>query len=133
MSALPPPHARRIVVTGLGFITSIGNNREQVLTSLRERRTGIEYFPPLERTGVNVRLAGTIKEFSFPELRSDEWAYPSEYKIERTQLRSLSPNGVYAHCAMTQAIQDAQAAPGDCLEPPHRRHVRLERLRVAHL
>jgi 3-oxoacyl-[acyl-carrier-protein] synthase I len=104
-------HQRRVVVTGLGFITSIGNNREQVLSSLRERRTGIEYFKPLERTGVNVRLAGTVKEFTFPELRSDEWIYPSEYKIERTQLRSLAPNGVYAYCAMQQAINDAQLPP----------------------
>jgi len=117
MSAPPPPHARRIVVTGLGFITSIGNNREQVLTSLRERRTGIEYFPPLERTGVNVRLAGTVKEFSFPELRSDEWIYPAQYKIERSQLRSLSPNGVYAHCAMIQAIEDAQLPPAIVSNP----------------
>ena len=105
---LPP---RRIVVTGLGFITSIGNNREQVLTSLRECRTGIEYYTPLERSGVNVRLAGTVKNFEFPEVRSDEWIYPAEYKIERAQLRSLAPNGVYAYCAMEQAIKDAQLAP----------------------
>jgi 3-oxoacyl-[acyl-carrier-protein] synthase-1 len=65
----------------------------------------------LERTGVNVRLAGTVKDFTFPEIRSDEWIYPSEYKIERTQLRSLAPNGVYAYCAMEQAIKDAQLAP----------------------
>jgi 3-oxoacyl-[acyl-carrier-protein] synthase I len=99
---------RRVVVTGLGFITSIGNSQEQVLTSLRECRTGIEYYTPLERTGVNVRLAGTVKDFDFPEVRSDEWVYPEEYKIERTQLRSLAPNGVYAYCAMEQAIKDAQ-------------------------
>ena len=108
---------RRIVVTGLGFITSIGNSREDVLTSLRECRTGIEYYTPLERTGVNVRLAGTVKGFEFPEVRSDEWIYPSEYKIERTQLRSLAPNAVYAYCAMEQAIKDAQL-PRDLVSNP---------------
>ena len=104
-------NGRRVVVTGLGFITSIGNNREQVLTSLRECRTGIEYYPELERSGVNVRLAGTVKDFSFPELRSDEWIYPSEYEIPREHLRSLAPHGVYGFCAMQQAIADAQLPP----------------------
>jgi 3-oxoacyl-[acyl-carrier-protein] synthase-1 len=103
--------SRRVVVTGLGFITSIGNNRENVSRSLRDSRTGIEYYAPLERTGVPVRLAGTVKEFSFPELRSDEWTYPEVYQISREQLRSMSPNVLYAFCAMQQAIADAQLSP----------------------
>ncbi len=105
------PQERRVVVTGLGFITSIGNNREQVLNSLRECRTGIEYYPDLERSGVHVRLAGTVKDFSFPELRPDEWSYPAEYEIPREHLRSMSPNAVYGFCAMQQAITDAQLVP----------------------
>jgi 3-oxoacyl-[acyl-carrier-protein] synthase I len=108
---------RRVVVTGLGLITSIGNNREQVLQSLRDCRTGIEYYPALERTGVPVRLAGTVKEFTFPELRSDEWTYPEAYEISREQLRSMSPNVLYAFCAMQQAIADAQL-PRDLVSNP---------------
>ena len=106
-----PSNSRRVVVTGMGFITSIGNDREQVLESLRECRTGIEYFAPLERTGVPVRLAGTVKGFDFPELHSDEWIYPKDYDIPRAQLRSMSPNVVYAYCAMQQAIADARLSP----------------------
>lgn len=102
---------RRVVVTGLGFITSIGNNREQVLRSLRELRTGIEYYPELERARVPVRLAGTVKEFSFPELKPDEWTYPASYDIPREYLRSMGPNAVYGFCAMQQAIADAQLSP----------------------
>ena len=102
---------RRAVVTGIGLITSIGNNRDEVLQSLRETRTGIEYFPPLERPGVPVRLAGTIKGFEFPELHPDEWTYPKEYEIPREQLRSMSPNVLYAFCAMQQAIADARLTP----------------------
>ena len=111
MSMQNQTSARRVVVTGLGFITSIGNNRAEVLSSLREARTGIEYYPELERTGVPVRLAGTVKEFSFPELRSDEWIYPAAYKIRREHMRSMSPNAVYGFCAMEQAIADAQLPP----------------------
>ncbi|MEP6955944.1 MAG: beta-ketoacyl-[acyl-carrier-protein] synthase family protein [Chthoniobacterales bacterium] len=117
MSNRPSHEPRRVVVTGLGFITSIGNDRAQVLASLRESRTGIEYFKPLERTGVNVRLAGTVKEFEFPELRSDEWIYPESYKIERTNLRSMAPNAVYAYCAMQQAIADARMTPDHVSNP----------------
>ncbi len=102
---------RRVVVTGLGFITSIGNNREQVLTSLRELRTGIVYYPDLERSRVPIRLAGLVKEFSFPELRSDEWTYPATYDIPREHLRSMGPNAVYGYCAMQQAIKEAQLPP----------------------
>ena len=102
---------RRVVITGLGLITSIGNNREQVVQSLRETRTGIEYFAPLERPGVPVRLAGTIKGFTFPELHPDEWTYPDGYEITREQLRSMGPNVLYAFCAMQQAIADAQLSP----------------------
>src|ERR1700757_2979872 len=111
MPADRSPNAHRVAVTGMGFITSIGNNREEVLRSLRECRTGIEYYAPLERTGVKVRLAGTVKGFSFPELRSDEWTYPTGYKIPRELLRSMSPNVVYAFCAMKQAIADARLSP----------------------
>lgn len=111
MSKEKQANARRVVVTGLGFITSIGNDREQVLSNLRAGRTGIEYYAELERKGVAVRLAGTVKEFSFPELRPDEWIYPTQYKIRREHLRSMSPNAVYAFCAMEQAIADAKLPP----------------------
>ena len=111
MPTLRETEPRRVVVTGLGLITSIGNSRDQVVESLRQTRTGIEYYAPLERSGVPVRLAGTVKEFTFPELRPDEWTYPDGYEISREQLRSMAPNVLYAFCAMQQAIADAQLSP----------------------
>ena len=63
---------RRVVVTGLGFITSIGNNRTEVLESLRNQRTGIEIHPELDQPKSPVKLAGTIKGFSFPGEDPDE-------------------------------------------------------------
>src|SRR5947209_6580721 len=104
-------NSRRVVVTGIGLITSIGNNREQVLNSLKESKTGIEYYGVLDRTGVPVRLAGTVKDFSFSELHSDGWSFPDQYRIPRAQLRSMSPNVVYGFCAMQQAIADAKLPP----------------------
>ncbi len=108
MEAKNSARDRRVVVTGLGFITSIGNSRADVLKSLRECRTGIEIYPELERPGVPVRLAGTVKGFEFPELRPDEWTYPAGHEIRREHLRSMSPNALYAFCAMEDAIADAR-------------------------
>lgn len=108
---------KRVAVTGLGFISSIGNNQSDVLRSLRECRTGIEYFSELERPGFPIRLAGTIKGFRFPELQYDDWEYPAEYSISREQLRSMSPSVLYAFCAMQQAIADARLAPEDVSHP----------------
>ena len=98
---------RRVVVTGLGFITSIGNSRAAVLKSLKETITGIELFDELQKPDIPVKLAGTVKGFTFTTARPDEWTVPEGYTITRDQLRSMGPNCVYAFCAMQQAIAEA--------------------------
>ena len=102
---------RRVVVSGLGFITSIGNGKTEVLRSLKENKTGIELFEALQKPGIPVKLAGTVKGFEFPEIRSEEWKLPEGYSIPREQIRSMSPNGVFGFCAMQQAIADAGLTP----------------------
>jgi len=102
----------RVVVTGLGFITSIGNNRAQVLRSLKECRTGIERFSEFAPADIPVKLAGTVKGFQFPTAYFEDWTYPAEYQLTREQLRPMSPNSLYAFCAMQQAIDVAKLTPG---------------------
>lgn len=102
---------RRVVVTGLGFITSIGNNRADVLRSLREVRTGVELFSEFAEADCPVKLAGTIKGFEFPSTDFEDWVFPGEYKLSREQLRPMTPNALFAYCAMKQAIADAKLAP----------------------
>ena len=102
---------KRVVITGLGFITSIGNSRPEVLRSLRECRTGIELFPDFAGDDVPVKLAGTVKGFQFPSPRFDDWTYPAGYQINRDQLRAMTPNALFAFCAMDQAIREAQLTP----------------------
>jgi 3-oxoacyl-[acyl-carrier-protein] synthase-1 len=99
---------KRVVVTGLGFITSIGNNRGEVLCSLKECRTGVEPHPDFASADIPVKLAGTVKGFQFPTPEFEDWTYPSEYRLGREQLRPMAPNSLYAFCAMQQAIQDAR-------------------------
>jgi 3-oxoacyl-(acyl-carrier-protein) synthase len=84
------------VITGLGFITSIGNDRATVLHSLRELRHGFEPFDFLGNPRVPVKVAGTVKDFSFPTVNSRDWRWPSGYHLERETVRSLAPHGVHA-------------------------------------
>jgi 3-oxoacyl-[acyl-carrier-protein] synthase-1 len=98
---------RRVVVTGLGFISSIGNSRTEVLDSLLHQRTGIEIDPDLDRPKSPVRLAGTIKGFNCKGEEPDEWSFPKGIEIPRKQLRSMAPHVVYAYAAMKEAIGDS--------------------------
>jgi len=98
---------KRVVVTGLGFITSIGNNRAQVLRSLQECRTGVEPFPEFATPDAPVKLAGTVKGFQFRSSYFEDWTFPPEYKLTRERLRPMAPNSLYSYCAMLQAIAEA--------------------------
>ena len=97
----------RVVVTGLGFTTSIGNNRAEVVKSLRECRTGVEIMPELVQANAPVRLAGTVKGFQFPSEDPLDWVLPPSINLPRTHLRTMTPNALYAYAAMQEAIGDA--------------------------
>lgn len=103
----------RVVVTGLGFVSSIGNNRAAVTDSLREGRSGIEFVPELAALNDRVKLCGIPKGFAFPSPDSMDWTFPAEVQFTRAQLRTLVPNVAYATMAMEEAIKDAK------LEPTH--------------
>lgn len=114
---------RRVVVTGLGFTTSIGNDRAAVLASLREGRSGIEVMPELAASNDRVRLAGTVKGFAFPTPDPLDWIMPGSLQLSRAQLRTLTPNAVYAIAAMEEAIRDARLAPELVSNPDTGLHV----------
>lgn len=108
---------KRAVITGLGFITSIGNHYAGVLESLRNQKTGIEVFPPFAAPEVPVKLAGTVKGFCFPSADFEDWEFPAEYHLRREQLRAMTPNSLYAYCSMVQAVQDARLEPAQISNP----------------
>ena len=108
---------KRVVVTGLGFITSIGNSRQQVLNSLQECRTGVELFPEFASPDSPVKLAGTVKGFQFPSSYFEDWTYPANYQLTREQLRPMTPNALFAYGAMHQAIAEAQLTPDQISNP----------------
>ena len=104
---------RTPVVTGLGFITSIGNDRAAVIRSLRTQQSGIERIEFLGNPQLSVKVAGTVKEFVVESPSWRDWRYPARYELPRDTLRSLAPHGLYALCACEQAIADAGLTGGD--------------------
>jgi 3-oxoacyl-[acyl-carrier-protein] synthase-1 len=109
---------RRVVITGLGFVSSIGNSRAEVLDSLIHQRNGIEIHPELASNPKSpVRLAGTIKGFDCPGADPDEWTFPKKLDLTRKQLRSMAPHVVYAYVAMQEALGDAGLTPDMVANP----------------
>jgi 3-oxoacyl-(acyl-carrier-protein) synthase len=104
---------RRAVITGLGFITSIGNDRAEVTQSLRTLQHG---FAPVEFLGnprLPVRVLGTLKGFATESANWRDWRWPERYTFPGETLRSLAPHGLYALCACEQALADARLAAGE--------------------
>ncbi|MBI6628873.1 beta-ketoacyl-ACP synthase I [Pontibaca salina] len=95
---------RRVVVTGLGIVSSIGNNADEVLEALKAGRSGIEACPAMAEHGFRSRIAGTLK------------INPAEHVDKRT-LRFMGPGAAYAHIAMAEAIADSGLDEGDIVNP----------------
>lgn len=105
---------QRVFITGIGVISSIGNDRAEVVSSLRELRHGFTAYPPLRDDPLcEVSLVGQPKGFEVDAIDCEDWVYPSEYKLRREVLRGLPPHGLYTFCAMRQAIEDARLDEGD--------------------
>jgi 3-oxoacyl-[acyl-carrier-protein] synthase I len=85
---------RRVVVTGLGIVSSIGNNANEVLASLREAKSGVIAAPEYAELGFRCQVHAA------PHI---EW----ESLVDRRAARFLAPGTAYAHIAMEQAIADS--------------------------
>ncbi|MGA2051982.1 MAG: beta-ketoacyl-[acyl-carrier-protein] synthase family protein [Opitutales bacterium] len=103
--------SHQVVVTGVGFISPIGNSQASVVESLRQLRHGFSFYPRFEQDNVPVRLAGLIKDFNTESVDAEDWTYPGEYKIKRETVRGFAPHVLFAYCALTQALADARLAP----------------------
>ncbi|HQR51163.1 MAG TPA: beta-ketoacyl-ACP synthase I, partial [Methylophilaceae bacterium] len=89
---------RRVVVTGLGIVSSLGNNKSEVLDSLREGRSGITFQQEYADRGLRSHVAGSVK-LNVQEL------------IDRKLMRFMASGHAYAWIAMQEAIADAGLPP----------------------
>jgi 3-oxoacyl-[acyl-carrier-protein] synthase-1 len=104
---------RKVYITGVGFITSIGNETVAVSESLRELRHGMVQYPPFQKPDVPVKVAAPIRDFTTDTTDAEDWIFPARYNIRREALRGMAPHGVYAYCAMQQAVEDAKLTEAD--------------------
>jgi len=103
----------KVFVTGVGFISSIGNDYATVSSHLRELRHGVEVYAPFQRPEIPVKVAAPVRGFNTDSTDCEDWTYPERYSIRREILRGMSPNSLYAYCAMLQAIADAKLTEAD--------------------
>ena len=95
---------RRVVVTGLGITSSIGNNAEDVADSLKAGRSGIVFAEDYARLNFRSQVHGTVK-------------IDLEAAIDRRQKRFMGDGAAYAYLAMEQAIADSGLEAGDIINP----------------
>jgi len=91
---------RRVVVTGIGIVSSIGNNTNEVLASLREAKSGIVAAPEYKELGFRCQVHAA------PAI---DW----ESMVDRRAARFLAQGTAYGHIAMDQAIADAGLEESD--------------------
>ena len=85
---------KRAVITGLGIVSSIGNNQEEVLASLREGRSGITFSQEMKDSGMRSHVWGNVK-------------LDTTGLIDRKIVRFMSDVSIYAYLSMAEAIKDA--------------------------
>lgn len=91
---------KRVVVTGMGIISCLGNDIDKVLQSLQSQMSGIVFMPEYKDKGFRSHIAGPI------DIDIDE-------HIDRKLKRFMGPNAAYAYIAMKQAIEQAQLDTSD--------------------
>jgi 3-oxoacyl-[acyl-carrier-protein] synthase-1 len=79
----------RVFITGVGFVTSIGNDAATVTGNLREMRHGFELYPPFQKPEIACKVIGTIKGFMTDSVDPEDWTWPAGYEIKRETIRSM--------------------------------------------
>ena len=91
---------RRVVVTGIGIISSIGNNQSEVLDSLKSGRSGIVSAPEYIEKGFRSQVHG------IPNIVLED-------HIDKRQMRFMGPGAAFNYLSMEQAIQDSGLEEND--------------------
>jgi len=95
---------RRVVITGLGIVSCLGNDKASVASSLREMRSGITHQPEYAAMGFRSQVAGAP-------------VVDLEAAIDRKLRRFMGPAAAYAYVAMKDAIADAGLEPDQVSHP----------------
>ena len=95
---------KRVVITGTGIVSCIGNDNATVTQALRESRSGIRAMPQFTELGMRSQVAGV------PQINLEE-------RIDRKQLRFMGDAAAYAHIALADAIAASGLTPAQVSNP----------------
>ena len=95
---------KRVVITGMGIISSIGNNVDEVKDSLINQKSGIVHAPTYKEMGFRSQIHGEIK-------------LNLEDHVDKKQLRFMGAGAAYSVLAMEQAIKNAGLSPEEVSNP----------------
>lgn len=99
---------RRVVVTGMGITSCLGNTLEEVTESLKEAKCGIEFSEKYAELGMKANICGR------PNLTDEDY----KELIPKQSLRFMGQNAKYAYIAMKKAVEDAGLKPEEYEENP---------------
>ena len=89
----------RVVITGMGIVCSLGNSKSEVLKSLKEAKSGIEYCEKYAEMGLRSHVHGSIAEVDTSDI------------IDRKMLRFMADAAIYNAVALDEAIKHANLGP----------------------
>lgn len=95
---------KRVVVTGIGIVSSLGNNCQEVLASLRNLKSGISFDPVYQEMGMRSHVAGNIR-------------IDTRELIDRKVIRFMGDAAAFAYIAMQEAIASAGLTPEQVSNP----------------
>ena len=95
---------RRVVVTGMGVVSCLGNDKQTVVESLREGRSGISFNEAFKEIGLRSHVSGSV-DIDLKE------------RIDRKHLRFMGDAASYAYIAMQDAIDDAGLTEAEVSNP----------------
>ncbi len=95
---------RRVVVTGLGVVSAIGNNADEVTEALKAGKSGITANADMAERGFRSQIAGNVK-------------IDIKEHVDKRALRFMGPGAAYAYIAMKQAIEDAGLSEDQVANP----------------
>ena len=92
---------RKVVITGLGIVSCIGNNQVEVLDSLLNTRSGIVFSEDHKKYNFRSQVVGAIKNLNISE------------HIDRKKIRFMGDGAAYNYIAMQEAIKDSELQEKD--------------------
>ena len=90
---------KRVVITGMGIVCSLGNNKSEVLESLKKAKSGIEFSDKYAEMGLRSHVYGSISEINTSDV------------IDRKMLRFMADAAIYNAVALDEAIKQSGLSP----------------------